>query len=104
MRPDISDSLTSGQPLYLLYSYSNRGPAAGPLALALALATQAIGSVRLQVTGRPPTISAPGRDRPEQDSRLPANAAAMPPCSTCLRRRKSLDCCCSLSVLMICRA
>src|SRR5688500_16692574 len=47
MRPAISDSLISGQPLYLLYS--NAGLPA------CALAAAATGSVRLQVTGRPPT-------------------------------------------------
>src|SRR6266436_7116515 len=57
-RPAISDSFSSGQPLYLLYSYANCGLAAGPAALAVALATHATGRVRLQVTGRPPTTSA----------------------------------------------
>src|SRR5688572_1881050 len=49
MRPAISDSLISGQPLYLLYSKAGLPPAA--------LATAATGSVRLQVTGKPPTSS-----------------------------------------------
>src|SRR5690349_609521 len=48
MRPDISDSLISGQPLYLLYSKSCPS-------FAFARAVQETGSVRLHVTGRPPT-------------------------------------------------
>jgi hypothetical protein len=56
MRFDMSDSLISGQPLYLLYSNSKSFPAVPALMLA-ALAVHATGSVRLQVTGRPPTIS-----------------------------------------------
>src|ERR1044072_9262065 len=55
MRPAISDSLISGQPLYLLYSNSNCGAPLLSAALAAALATEATGSVRLQVTGSPPT-------------------------------------------------
>src|SRR6476659_8696964 len=55
MRPAIKDSLISGQPLYLLYSNSNRGAASLAAALAVARAAHATGSVRLQVTGRPPT-------------------------------------------------
>src|SRR5437868_10705278 len=52
MRPAISDSFTSGQPLYLLYSNCVALPSD-------ARATQATGNVRLQVTARPPTISGP---------------------------------------------
>ena len=55
MRPAISDSLISGQPLYLLYSNSNCGAPLLSARFAAALATQATGSVRLHVTGRPPT-------------------------------------------------
>ena len=47
--------MISGQPLYLLYSYSKRGAPAPAAPLLAAFATQATGSVRLQVTGRPPT-------------------------------------------------
>src|SRR6476620_652053 len=57
IRPAINDSLTSGQPLYLLYSNSNCGPPPFAALLAAARATQATGSVRLHVTGRPPTRS-----------------------------------------------
>src|SRR6187402_2608454 len=57
MRPAISDSLTSGHPLYLLNSNSNCGPLPLAAALAAARATQATGRVKLQVTGRAPTCS-----------------------------------------------
>src|SRR5690348_8060783 len=53
--PDISDSFTSGQPLYLLYSKVNWDAPLLPARFAAALAAQATGSVRLQVTARPPT-------------------------------------------------
>ena len=56
MRFAISDSLISGQPLYLLYSNS-KSLAAVPALMLAAFAVQATGSVRLHVTGRPPTIS-----------------------------------------------
>src|SRR5437868_11121192 len=57
MLPVISDSLISGQPLCLLCS---NWKAELPADLfAAARAEQAMGSVRLQVTGRPPTISGP---------------------------------------------
>src|SRR6185369_17110638 len=49
MRFDISDSLISGQPLYLLYSYSKSFEAVPALMLA-AFAVQATGNVRLQAT------------------------------------------------------
>jgi hypothetical protein len=52
MRPVISDSLISGQPLNLLYWYSNRGSPAAADAFFAARAVTATGSVRLQVTGR----------------------------------------------------
>src|SRR5262245_31869129 len=51
----MRDSLISGQPLYLLYSKS--APSVLPASRAATLAVQATGSVRLQVTGRPPTTS-----------------------------------------------
>jgi hypothetical protein len=54
----MSDSLSSGQPLYLLYSYSNFRVPAGAVLLTAAFATQATGNVRLHVTGNPPTTSA----------------------------------------------
>src|SRR5438067_977478 len=80
MRPVISDSLISGQPLYLLYSNSK---ALLPDALFVAMrAEQATGSVRLQVTGRPPTISGP---EAAAAGRLSADASA--PRSNCRRSR-----------------
>lgn len=45
------------QPLYLLYSKANCGFPLLSALLAVAFATQATGSVRLQVTGKPPTTS-----------------------------------------------
>src|SRR5687768_16854398 len=54
MRPAMSDSLISGQPLYLPYS---KRPAFAPGCDARA--THATGSVRLQLTGRPPTTRGP---------------------------------------------
>src|SRR5215469_3540882 len=53
--PDISDSFTSGQPLYLLYWNANCGLPLLSVRFAAALAAQATGSVRLQVTASPPT-------------------------------------------------
>src|SRR4030095_5760665 len=58
MRPAISDSLISGQPLYLLYSNANFGAPAVAVRLLVARATHATGSVRLHVTGNPPTTRA----------------------------------------------
>ncbi len=52
----MSDSLISGQPLYLLYSKRKALDAVPALMLA-SLPTQATGRVRLQVTGSPPTMS-----------------------------------------------
>ncbi len=60
----MSDSLISGQPLYLLYSNRNAF-AAVPALMAASLATQATGSVRLQVTGNPPTTSGSPLPPPE---------------------------------------
>src|SRR6186713_2941116 len=54
MRPAISDSLISGQPLYLLY-WKRNSLLARPALMAASLPVQATGKVRLQVTGRPPT-------------------------------------------------
>src|SRR5829696_2506233 len=87
MRPAISDSLTSGQPLYLLYSNSNCGPPPFAALLLAARATQATGRVRLHVTGRPPTSKGRGPAAPApfgQDSadRAPPRA----PCSSFRRR------------------
>src|SRR5262249_23346009 len=48
----MSDSLISGQPLYRLYSKFARVKVLSRLR-----ATQAMGSVRLQVTGNPATVS-----------------------------------------------
>src|SRR4051794_18529395 len=76
MRPAISDSLISGQPLNLLYWNAKALPAVPALRLA-SLAVQATGSVRLQVTGRPPTTSASLFFAPdEQPYRLSGSAAA----------------------------
>ena len=77
MRPAIKDSLISGQPLYLLNSYSKRGP---PFLSALLLvwrATQATGSGRLQVTGRPPTCSGAAA-APERDAMADSTAPLAP--------------------------
>src|SRR6476660_8212659 len=54
----MSDSLISGQPLYRLYSKVAR-----VRVLSRLRATQAMGSVRLQVTGNPPTVSVWSRSR-----------------------------------------
>src|SRR5690242_14827947 len=86
MRPAISDSLISGQPLYLLYSNSYFVAVAGAVAFAVALATQATGSVRLQVTGNPPTTSELGFFG-AQPSRPGGRLAAAMPCSSCRRER-----------------
>src|SRR5687767_14057382 len=53
----MSDSLISGQPLYLLYSKSYLIASAGAALFVAALARHATGRVRLQVTGSPPTTS-----------------------------------------------
>ena len=58
MRPAMSDSLISGQPLNLLYWNWNFFAPAGTDRLLILLATHATGSVRLQVTGKPPTTNA----------------------------------------------
>src|SRR6185312_815690 len=80
----MRDSLISGQPLYLLYSYSNLGVPAGALRLAALLPTHAMGRVRLQVTGSPPTTRV-SDFRPAHPSMPSGRAAAASPCSTCLR-------------------
>jgi hypothetical protein len=80
IRPAIKDSLISGHPLYLLYSKS--APVVFCACLATCLAEQAMGSVRLQVTGRPPTTSEPPSSffAPDlQPGRAMAAAAAAPP-------------------------
>src|SRR5882757_8710520 len=89
MRPAIKDSLTSGQPLYLLYWNSKRGRPAGRAALLRAFETHATGSVRLQVTGSPPTTKGAPWPLPfdpfPQESTLTGKAAATSPCTTCRR-------------------
>src|SRR5688572_1240716 len=71
----MSDSLISGQPLYLLNLNPNPcPPAAG---IALARATQATGSVRLHVTGSPPTTSSFDNVSLAQDARPAGRAAAI---------------------------
>src|ERR1700730_14434035 len=89
MRPTIKDSLTSGQPLYLLYWNSKRGWPGERVPLLRAFETHATGSVRLQVTGSPPTTNGPPLAVPfdpfPQESALKGKAAAISPCTTCLR-------------------
>src|ERR1700759_2848530 len=89
MRPAIKDSLTSGQPLYLLYWNSKRGWPTARAALLRAFETQATGSVRLQVTGSPPTTRGAPSPWPfdpfPQESRLKGKTAAASPCTTCRR-------------------
>ena len=53
----MSDSLISGQPLYLLYSQRNAFAPGASDSFFFSRATHATGSVRLHVTGRPPTTS-----------------------------------------------
>src|SRR5262245_56782834 len=60
MRPAISDSLISGQTLYLLYSNANCGAPALAVPFVVARATHATGNVKLHVTGNPPTTRALG--------------------------------------------
>ena len=86
MRPAISDSLISGQPLYLLYS-NPKSLAAVPALMLASFAAQATGSVRLQVTGSPPTISGSRFAALVARAAIQAkgNAAAIAPCSSCRR-------------------
>src|SRR5688572_14892690 len=87
MRPAISDSLISGQPLYLLYSNASPVSVMPAAALFAALAWQATGKVRLHVTGSPPTCKGP--PALEQDQPVQARTvAAAAPSSSCLRWRK----------------
>src|SRR5471032_1373607 len=99
MRPVIRDSLISGQPLYLLYSNSIRGPQALLALFSVALATQATGNVRLQVTGRPPTWIGSGDDARATRGNEARTAAVAPvsappaaPRSSCLRSRPGPVC------------
>src|ERR1700722_1457213 len=89
MRPAIKDSLTSGQPLYLLYWNSKRGWPGERVPLLRAFETHATGSVRLQVTGSPPTTNGSPWVLPlgpfPQDSVLRGKAAPISPCNSCLR-------------------
>src|SRR6185369_11076491 len=86
MRPAISDSLISGQPLYLLYSYSNFGWPAARAAFDLSRDEHATGSVRLQVTGSPPTCrTEPLFSLLEQDRPYSGSAAATDPSRNCRR-------------------
>src|SRR5258708_7682811 len=89
MRFAISDSLISGQPLYLLYSYSNCGPPGFALLMAI-FAVQETGSVRLQVTGSPPTTRGSRFTAwsAEQPYMLNGSAAAIAPCKTRRRPRR----------------
>src|SRR5215207_11287871 len=86
MRPAISDSLISGQPLYLLYSNANFGAPAVAVPLLVARATHATGNVRLQVTGNPPTTRAFGLCC-VQALWPSGRAAAISPWSTARRER-----------------
>src|SRR5690349_12112544 len=86
IRPVMRDSLISGQPLYLLNS--NSEPLVRGASLSAEEAAHATGSVRLHVTGRPPTWS--GAAAPWARGRAPARAraAAAAPCRSCLRSKK----------------
>src|SRR5690242_18502542 len=84
MRPDMSDSFTSGQPLYLLYSYSYFGAPGAAVPFVLARPTHATGKVRLHVTGKPPTINELAFCSAQLMTPNGSDAAARP-CST-LRR------------------
>jgi hypothetical protein len=88
MRPAISDSLISGQPLYLLNSKSNCGAPLLSAWFAAALATQATGSVRLHVTGKPPTTNGLAVAA-EAGGAMAGSAAASAPRSS---RRRSMQC------------
>jgi hypothetical protein len=80
-RPDISDSLISGQPLYLLNS---KRPSSGlPPGSMPREAAHAIGIVRLHVTGKPPTTRAFACACALGSA---AHAAAAPAASSSLRR------------------
>src|SRR6185503_20767817 len=84
MRPAINDSLISGQPENLLY-WKAKSFEAFPDLIDVSLATHATGSVRLQVTGRPPTTSGSRVFSPDEEQPASAigRAAATAP------RRKS---------------
>src|SRR3954464_11375434 len=86
MRPAISDSLISGQPLYLLNSNANFGAPAVAVPLLVARATHATGNVRLHVTGNPPTTRAFGLVCVQALSPS-GRAAAISPWSTARRER-----------------
>src|SRR5579871_2125502 len=86
----MSDSLISGQPLNLVYSYSNLGVPGASERFAVLLPTQATGSVRLQVTGSPATTRA-SDFLLEQPNRLKGSAIAASPRRASLRDRES-DC------------
>src|SRR5689334_19382383 len=83
----MSDSLISGQPLYLLYSNSYFGAPAAADPLVVARPTQATGNVRLHVTGRPPTISELAFFSAQAEMPSGSDAAARP-CNT--RRRETV--------------
>src|SRR5580704_1094147 len=93
MRPAINDSLTSGQPLYLLYLYSKRGSPIPSAALLRDFETHATGRVRLHVTGSPPTTNGSPLPIPldpfPHDSAPRGKADAASPCNTCLRFKAS---------------
>src|ERR1700722_1788097 len=83
--PDISDSFTSGQPLYLLYSNANCGLPLLSARFATALAAQATGSVRLQVTAKPPTTRGSAAAAGTGQVMAGSAAAASAPPSSCRR-------------------
>src|SRR5690348_13139045 len=83
IRPDIRDSLISGQPLYLLYWYSYLSEVGGAFAFAADLAVTATGNVRLQVTGKPPITNEFGFRAAHP--RKPQGRVAANPCNTCRR-------------------
>src|ERR1700730_5289510 len=86
MRPLMSDSLISGQPLYLLYSYSYLVAVAGAVPLTVVLPTQATGNVRLHVTGNPPTTRELGFFAAHPI--MLSGTVAARPCNTCRRETK----------------
>src|SRR5690242_19575928 len=89
MLPAISDSLTSGQPVYLLYSYANW---LLPVRwFVVCRATQATGSVRLQVTARPPTTSGSAAARAAVGSSAGMAAARPAPSEWPSQRRRSAE-------------
>ena len=94
MRPDISDSFSSGKPLYLLYSKpSGFAGLVAPFvaAISASFAAHATGRVRLQVTGKPPTTSDALFFSEEHAANADGNAIADASFNSCRRVRKLLS-------------